>query len=224
MNGFELQTKSLSEQVYEYFTNQIIDGAFEYGSTLSIKQIAADLKTSTMPVREAIKRLQNEGVVTVHPRSRCVLRMPTRESILAASDMRAVVEAYCIGRVIEDRKEDIGPLRELLEKMEGAMALGEEQERLRSYITLDRLFHSELCRLSGNQFAEKFHRELNLHLNMTFVYGLGRPPNLEDTFADHRRIVDCLSRSDPEAARVLGRHLEASRRSISDGATFRSLD
>ena len=224
MDGFELQRKSLSEQVYEYFTTRIIDGEFEYGRALSIKEIAAELRTSTMPVREAIKRLENEGVVEVHPRSHCVLRTPTRASILAASDMRRVIESYCIDCILGADRVDTGRLRGLLEEMRSTIALADQRERLRGYITLDRLFHSELCRLPGNQFAEKFHRELNLHLNMSFIYGLGRPPNLAETFEDHRLIVEHLSHSDREAARVLDRHLAASRASIARGGLFDSLE
>lgn len=223
MDDFELQTKSLSEQVYEYLTNQIIDGAFDYGRTLNIKEIAAGLRTSTMPVREAIKRLENEGVVAVHPRSHCVLRMPTKDSILSASDMRKVIESYCVGRILADHSADTGRLRNLLDEMRTTLAEPDDQTRLRGYIALDRLFHSELCRLSRNPFAEKFHRELNLHLNMTFIYGLGRPPRLKETFEDHQQIVDCLAGYDTDALRVLDRHLAASRRSISQGDAFRSL-
>lgn len=225
MSTFELQTKSLSEQVYEHLTNRIIDGSLEYGQTLNIKEIAAGLNVSAMPVREAIKRLEFEGVVAIHPRSRCVLRMPTRESILAAVDMRQTIESYCIEAILHAQTlPSLRGLEQLLEQMESVVGSKTgERERLRRYIDLDRRFHSELCRLSGNQYAVKFHRELYLHLNMTYIYGLGSPPNLGETFNQHRRIVEHLSRRDAAAPRLLEQHLAASRRNIISGPVLETL-
>lgn len=224
MDRSPLQTKSLSEQVYDYLTTQIIEGTLEYGMNLSVKEIASSLGISTMPVREAIKRLETEGVVSIYPRSRCLLRTPTKKSILEAAEMRETIECYCVRRVLSMSVEpDVGGLQELLRLMGEVVGQGTESGPVGRYIRLDRLYHSELCRLSGNHYAEKFHRELNLHLNMTFIYGLGVPPDLVETYEQHRRISDHIARREEAAVLLLEEHLALSRRNIEHGALFASL-
>lgn len=58
-----IETRSLSEQVYQYLCLRIIEGSISYGEILNIKQIASTLSVSPMPVREAVKRLEHEGIV-----------------------------------------------------------------------------------------------------------------------------------------------------------------
>ena len=64
-------TPSLVDRVYTHLLNRIIMGAIRYGEAISIKAVAAELSVSSMPVREAVKRLEFEGVVTIKPRSAC---------------------------------------------------------------------------------------------------------------------------------------------------------
>ena len=59
---------SLSDQVYAYLTNKIITGELKFGDRLNIKEIASRLQVSSMPIRDAIKRLEQDRVVVVNPR------------------------------------------------------------------------------------------------------------------------------------------------------------
>ena len=62
MNARSALSRSLVDRVYEHLLEQIISGAVRYGDTISIKGVAARLSVSSMPVREALKRLEYEGV------------------------------------------------------------------------------------------------------------------------------------------------------------------
>ena len=66
-----IDTSSLVDRVYECLLDQIVTGTIKYGDSISIKRIAAELNVSTMPVREAVKRLEFEQVVSIKPRSSC---------------------------------------------------------------------------------------------------------------------------------------------------------
>ena len=74
-------TTSLVDQVYEYLLDQIVSNKLSYGDNLNIKEISEKLGISTMPVREAIKRLEYDRVVEVKPRSSCQIRTPDKEEI-----------------------------------------------------------------------------------------------------------------------------------------------
>ncbi|MCK9288376.1 MAG: GntR family transcriptional regulator, partial [Sphaerochaetaceae bacterium] len=69
-----IEKRSLAEQVYHYLCDSIIGGRFNYGDTLSTKQLADELSVSMMPIREALKRLEVDGLVEIKPRSMCVLK------------------------------------------------------------------------------------------------------------------------------------------------------
>jgi DNA-binding GntR family transcriptional regulator len=117
-----IETRSLGEQVYNHLCDMIIDGNIDYGQTLNIKQLAEELNVSPMPVREAIKRLEVEGLVVIKPRSMCILREPTAHSVANAIAMREILETYCVESVYREvAPERLENLREITEKMRALM-------------------------------------------------------------------------------------------------------
>ena len=80
-NKTPIFTKSLVDQVYEHLLDQIISNKLYYGDNLSIKDISEEFGISTMPVREAIKRLEYDRVVEIKPRSSCHIRTPDATEI-----------------------------------------------------------------------------------------------------------------------------------------------
>jgi DNA-binding GntR family transcriptional regulator len=219
-----IETRSLSEQVYQYLCTKIIEGGIGYGETLNIKQIASKLSVSPMPVREAVKRLENEGIVTIKPRSTCLVKEPTKASILNAMELREILEIYSAEK--SARGESACPLDGLsaiVDRMK-EVACGEPtEETVRSYIALDRQFHTEICRLAGNEYIEKGYREVSLHLNMQFLYDIAIPPDTLRTYNDHNGIFKALSERSEQTGDLMRRHLRQSRRNIMESRLFASL-
>src|SRR5512146_1548998 len=96
MSDSPRQAKSRVDRVYEYLLERIISGEIRYGDTISIKRVAAELSVSSMPVREAVKRLEFEGIVTIKPRSACRVRVPSRRMILEVYQLREALEGYAV--------------------------------------------------------------------------------------------------------------------------------
>lgn len=216
-----LDTRSLGEQVYQYLCNLIIEGQLNYGETLSIKQIASELKVSPMPVREAIKRLELEGVVTIHPRSRCIIKVPTKKSIQDALEMRELLETYCIQSIYSTvDSRDLERLNYILDQMRSIVARGQGPEEIREYIRWDREFHTELCKLTNNEYLIKFYREISLHLNMNYIYNIAIPPDIATTLEHHTHIVKALSNHSPDAIELMKIHLERSKKNVLEGPRF----
>lgn len=214
-------TASLAEKAYRYLCNRIIEGSIDYGESLNIRQIAARLAMSSMPVREALKRLENEGVVTIKPRSVCRVRMPTRQSILAALEMREVLEIHCVETIYPA----IDPvrlrgLRRLIGIMKGIAEDRSRPPEVRRYIAVDREFHTRLCAIAGNAYIDKSYRETSLHLNMRHIYNLSIPPDIPRTYREHAELVEALARHSRQAVTIIERHLARSRQDILEGALF----
>jgi len=220
-----IEYPSLSDVVYEHLSKQIIEGTIKYGEKLNIKAISERLNVSTMPVRDALKKLEMENIVQIKPRSNCFVTVPTKKSILDAVDMRELLELHAVKLALQKLSEnDLRPIREIVEEMKTIVEGNPSGDKISRYIYLDLLFHTELCRLAGNDYLEKFYREVNLHLNMTFIYRIGVPPDIRESFVDHTRIGNKLAEKSQESLELLKDHLERSRGHIIRGELFRSLE
>jgi DNA-binding GntR family transcriptional regulator len=207
---------SLSQQVYERLVDQIIRGHVRYGDVLNIKAIAMQFGVSTMPIRDAIKRLEAERIVEVRPRSNCYVRMPTTQSVLQAMDSRQMLEMFSIQRIYPKvTLGDLEGLRCILDTMGALVAQPRGAETVvPEYIELDHRFHAEICHLAGNEYVDRFYRETNLHLSMSFRYGPGMCHGMRATYEEHQAIYHHLAANSELAVSALRDHLEESRRNI----------
>jgi DNA-binding GntR family transcriptional regulator len=205
MNGID--NRSLPERVYEYILDQIVMGVIKYGDNISIKQIAADLEVSTMPVREAVKRLEFEQVVYVKPRSSCCVRTPSPTMIKQAYELREVMELTALSKSLGHvSPEAIAGLREIVEQMRGLQQDPDAADLERKAIALDHKFHSAICALAENDFLNTFYRQLSLHVNMTLIHEKTYR-KLEEHWPDvHAEILQCIEHDPSRAPEVLRRH------------------
>lgn len=218
---------SLSDQVYEYLSEQIVRGIIRYGDRLNIKTIATQLRVSPMPIRDALKRLEFEQVVVIKPRSTCYVRVPTKSMTLHAIATRRMLELWAMREVYRTvGAADLAPMAQIIERMRaviGTAAPDRPRAVIEDYIELDRLFHTEVCRLSGNVYLQRFYREINMQLNMSFRYGVGLCHGLESTFQDHCRIYEAMLVNSPRAVELLENHLRQSEANILNEPTFQIL-
>jgi DNA-binding GntR family transcriptional regulator len=202
-----IDTSSLVDRVYEYLLDQIVTGAINYGDNISIKQIAAELNVSTMPVREAVKRLEFEQVVSIKPRSSCRVKKPSRKMIMEVYELREVLELYAVSKSLARvSPEALGRLRTIVDRMRALREDADAGGREKRAIALDHEFHSALCALAGNDFLNAWYRQLSLHVNMTFIHERTYH-TLEQQWPEvHAEILRCIEEEPSRAAEVLRRH------------------
>ena len=197
------EVPSLVDRVYTHLLNRIITGAIRYGDAISIKSVAAELSVSSMPVREAVKRLEFEGVVTIKPRSACRVRVPSRRMILEVYEVREALEGYAVLHTSSRDPGAIGRLRVIVEKMRLLSSEPSADTREQRAIELDRQFHAEIIGLAGNELLASFSRQLSVHVNMTLMHEKTYHA-LEDQWAEmHAEIVDSLENNPQRAVELL---------------------
>jgi DNA-binding GntR family transcriptional regulator len=198
-------TRSRVDKVYEHLLDRIITGAIRYGDTISIKKVAAELSVSSMPVREAVKRLEFEGVVSIKPRSACRVRVPSRRMILEVYQVREAMESFAVmhsrGRV---HPEALARLRVLVEEMRG-LSSGDASDHVREQkaIELDRRFHAEIIGLVGNELLNGFSRQVSLHVNMTLMHEKTYHALAHQWAEMHAEILACLETDPARAVELL---------------------
>jgi DNA-binding GntR family transcriptional regulator len=202
-----IDTRSLVDRVYEYLLTQIVNGEITYGDVINVKKVADTLRISTMPVREALKRLEFDQLVEIKPRSSCRLLKPSRKMIREVYELREIIELHAAtGGEERNDPARLGRLAAIVAQMR---RLDEERDvaaKERQAIALDRAFHSELCGLANNDFMNGVNRQLSLHVNMTLIHQRTYH-KLEDRWADsHAEIVHALTDEPSRVAEVLQQH------------------
>jgi DNA-binding GntR family transcriptional regulator len=200
----ERPAKSRVDRVYEYLLEKIISGEIRYGDTISIKRVASELSVSSMPVREAVKRLEFEGVVTIKPRSACKVRVPSRRMILEVYQLREAMETFAVTSFGGSATpEAMNRLRGIVEQMRLCAAEPNTSVREHRAIALDRQFHEQIIGLAGNQMLDSFSRQLSLHVNMTLMHEKTYHALESDWAEMHASILDQLPHHPQKAVELL---------------------
>jgi DNA-binding GntR family transcriptional regulator len=200
------RARPLREQVYALLRTAILSGAIKPGAVIDEKAIAAQLKVSRTPVREAVMRLSDEHLVDV------VAQSGTRA---AKIDRKEIAEAFMIRRALEtesaaqaaphmaqehaDRLADILKLHARAFERRNFVEAIQRDDEFHHYITTI----SDLPRLWDMIERSKAPLDRCRHLM------LPRAGQAEATFEQHREIIRALNSRDPERARAAMRnHLE----------------
>ncbi|MGA2478584.1 MAG: GntR family transcriptional regulator [Spirochaetia bacterium] len=201
------ETRNLVDRVYEHILDQIITGMVRYGDTISIKKVAGELGVSTMPVREAVKRLELEQVVSIKPRSFCRVRRPSHKMIMEVYELREALEEFAVTKTLgKVDAEAIGRLRGIVERMRSLHAEADAAVQEKKAIELDREFHSQIGALEGSEMLNTYYRQLSLHVNMTFIHEKTYH-TLEQGWSEvHAEILRCIESEPARAMEALQRH------------------
>ena len=187
---------NLSERAYVRIKKMISDYRFSPGSRLNVEQLARDLGTSRTPVWEAVRRLEQEGLVKNIPNRGVFLVELTREIAIELYTVREVLEGMA-ARLAVQRISD-----KSLEKMEKLLRSQEKivaEEDLVAYSQSDFEFHACIYAACGNSILREMlesikekARPIAMHIT----------PILTDLFNDHQMIVRALRLRDPLLAEV----------------------
>ncbi|WP_269937811.1 GntR family transcriptional regulator [Arthrobacter sp. HY1533] len=142
----------LSDQVYALIKASIRDGTFEPGSQLVESQLARELNISQAPVREALKRLIHEGVVTHVPHRGSFVTAFSQDEAEQARTVRVALEglaaSLACGKVGAQARRTLDGV---IGKMHDAAAAGD----IAGFRDLDLLFHRTVVELSGNVYLPR---------------------------------------------------------------------
>jgi len=210
-----IDTRSLVDRVYEYLLEEIITGAIQYGDTIKIKSVAEKLKVSTMPVREALKRLAFEQIIEIRPRSTCQVKVPTQQTVADTYELRELLELHALQKSIPHLDATrLGGLREIVASMKRLSEEKDPSVRERKAIGLDRRFHEELCRLAQSEVLDHYYRQLILHVNMTLIHKRTYAKLEKRYFQNHAELLRCLEQNPKGAVDILKRHFAETKKAL----------
>jgi DNA-binding GntR family transcriptional regulator len=199
-----MDLRSITDKVYEQLRLDILAGRRQQGQRIDLGEVARTYGISPQPVREAIIRLTNEGLVQVLPRRGTFVTEVTADDVVHINQAREMLETYAIRQHGPLTAEDLRPLEEALADMDRVVALPAYDYL--EYNLRDFEFHCRIVDLAGNPRIVDMYRWLRPH----FTYAMVMYRTVREVFnhGDHRRILDALAAGDiEEAVRQTERHI-----------------
>ena len=199
--------KSLEESVFLKLQDEILSGTLVRGETLTEASITSRLGTSRTPVRAALARLAEEGLVELSPNRGAVVLGVTSEDLVDIYKMRMRLEGLAsreAAKKISD--EDKKLLTDSVELSEFYIRK-KDAEKLKE---LDSEFHDIIYRASGNRALNKTLSELHRNITAYRKMSLAAPGRLERSVGEHREILEAIEAHDAEMAdRLTSEHIAA---------------
>jgi DNA-binding GntR family transcriptional regulator len=199
-----LEHQHIHEQIYELLLSRILSQEFAPGQRLQVDEIAAALRVSRTPVKDAINRLAVEGLIVVVPRRGTFVADIEPEGIRDLFDVRLMIELHAAELAIAHGTDrDIAELEGLVASLETYIAGGHYSD-YEAYLELDNQFHTKVLQMAANALLLKLYRDINLHVQVVRAYqkapGVAR--EALESHREHRSILSALKARDVTAARA----------------------
>lgn len=200
---------SLEEQVYIELEEEILSGKLTRGASLGEIALSARLGVSRTPVRSAIHRLAEEGLVETVANKGAVVVGITKEDLVDIYRIRVRLEGLASAIAAEKISEgELRTLRESVELSEFYLKRidPEDTDRLKE---LDSEFHETIYKATGNRLLCKTLSELHRKIKLYRKLSLSVPGRLERSVLEHREILSAIEARDADAAdKLTSRHIE----------------
>ncbi|CDO31675.1 GntR family transcriptional regulator [Mycolicibacterium porcinum] len=192
-----LEKTSLREQALSALRRAITSGQLQPGTHLVETDLSDALQISRGTLREAMRQLQQEGLISAGARGRLSVRHLDAKEIKDMFDVRGALESLAAGELAsrEDRGDAVSALRAAVADMERWAA-----SNLEDRIEADLKFHRTMCHLSGNETLLHVWSSLEGSIRMSIMYaGVDRALKNMDA-KRHLDIVDAIESGDAAAA------------------------
>lgn len=198
-------TPPAAERVYAHVKEAVLDRRFEGGTLLTEGELAQAVGVSRTPVREALLKLEMEGLLKLYPKKGALVLAVSAQEISDVVETRLLVEEFAVRKAVPLSAPLLARLEELLDEQRRHARAGD----LRAVAVSDRCFHAEIVRHAGNQILSKLYDQLrDRQLRMGVAVMEAHPDRIAKNIAEHAEILAALRDGDAEgAARCVRAHV-----------------
>ena len=199
-----LVQRALYQEVAERLRQQIYARELEPGSWIDELKLAADYGISRTPMREALKVLAVEGLVTMKVRRGAYVTEMSADDVAQVYHVMALLESDAAGIVAmqasDAERAELKALHERLEK----------QARQRdAFFATNEQFHMAVLRIAGNRWAMQVVTDLRKVMKLNRHHSLFKTGRLAESLAEHRALMAAIeARNAKEATRLMRAHFE----------------
>ena len=200
---YEIHRQSLSEQVYHYIKRLILSGEIVGGERIPEERVAKQFGVSRTPIREALSRLEDYGLIRIKPRSYAVVvALDPREADQLAV-IRAQLETLAVDLLTDCGTNDDFKALDLLAQECNALIAGGD---IAAAFEKDSLLHLEIARRTGNRHLYEIYEKLDAKIQLLRLVLRLPLEKLILYIKHHDEIIRLMKKRDKDAAVALMKH------------------
>ncbi len=204
----EYQDRSLRGRVFQRLREDILSGAYQEGDELREITVGEELGVSRTPVREALRQLELEGLVTIIPNKGAYVTGISRKDVADIYKIRSMLEGMCTKWATEHITE------KQIEELEEVLLLSEFHLHKKSggqteqVTELDGKFHKILYEASNSRILEHVLSDFHKYVQAARAMSVGEKNRAEKSIQEHREILEAIKEHDGDLAEKLAnRHV-----------------
>ena len=193
---------SLRGRVFQSIREDILSGRYEQNTELKEAAIGAELGVSRTPVREALRQLELEGLVTIIPNRGAYVNMITAKDVQDIYVIRSMLEGLCA------RWATQSITAEQLDSMEETLCLSEYHTSKKNYeklYELDSLFYEQLYEAGGSRILNHILSDFHDYVKMVRKATISTSSRSVTSTEEHRAIFEAIKEKDPDKAEALAK-------------------
>jgi DNA-binding GntR family transcriptional regulator len=198
MNTVAATAGSMADAAYEQVRRRILDNLWPPGHRMLEQEVALALGMSRTPVREALVRLQSEGLVEVVPRHGMRVLPVSPADMREIYEILTALECSAAERLAQRRPsdEELQPLLQATEAMDKALGVDD----LDAWARADEHFHAQLVALAGNRHLQAIVMNHWDRAHRARMFSLRLRPKPVNSTREHRQLLDHIRAGDAAAA------------------------
>ncbi|MDX2918835.1 MULTISPECIES: GntR family transcriptional regulator [Streptomyces] len=200
-----LKRPPAAERVYTHIKEAVLDRRYEGGTLLTEGDLADAVGVSRTPVREALLRLEVEGLIKLYPKKGALVLAVSAQEIRDVVETRLLVEEFAARKTVPASPQLIQRLEQLLEEQRQLAEAGD----LAAVAVTDRCFHAEIVKYAGNEILSRLYDQLrDRQLRMGVAVMEAHPGRIEANITEHGELLEAIRAGDADgAALVVRRHV-----------------
>lgn len=205
---------SLQGRVFNRLREDILSGKYKENDELREMTIGAELGVSRTPVREALRQLEFEGLVSIIPNKGAYVIGISKKDLKDIYEMRASLEGLCAGWATKNATiENISRLEEILDLSEFQYS----KKKYEKVLELDNEFHEVLYEMADSKMLYKTLSDFHHYLEIIRKKTLSSDERVKASIKEHRDIVDAIKEGDKDKAEGLAvRHMKNTIKNIQE--------
>jgi DNA-binding GntR family transcriptional regulator len=213
---------ALYQEVAERLRQRIFAHELPPGAWVDEQTLATDYGISRTPLREALKVLAAEGLVTLKPRRGCYVTEISEQDLDDIFPLMAMLEGRCAGEASQRaRPEEI----QQLETIHSELERHAKNQQIEPFFEANQAFHLRIQEISGNRWLLQMIQDLRKVLKLTRLHSLSIEGRLQQSLLEHRTIMAAIKARDAQSAEEAMRaHLLAGRQALSKISTSHSIE
>jgi DNA-binding GntR family transcriptional regulator len=208
-----LKFTNLNDVVYDVLREHILQHQFLPGQRLNLNQLEVVLQVSRTPLKNALTRLEVEGLVEILPRRGTYVTTISAARLEETFKIRSAFELYvalCLFKYL--KPEDEAFFDEIRAGLDDLACTGDWPAVMHEYLRLDQQLHERLVMRGGTPKMLELFQQMNVHMQIARIIPQYQPREFEMIHFEHEQVFAALDAGSPERlSAALLNHLEASR-------------